>query len=142
MRSIFCILNLIPTFLLQGYCSVGILCILIVFFQVQYTYHCCKKYVEKLHRNFTDSYFKVRIKFIYSKKVTKFWEIFTLLLTTVYTVKSKVKILQNYVAFSEYMNFTKPKPKNCNRNFLPEVCKKNFRFWFFSKSVTVDTAHI
>ena len=36
MRSIFCILNLIPTFLLQGYCSVGIFCILIVFFQVQY----------------------------------------------------------------------------------------------------------
>ena len=29
-----------------------------------------------------------------------------LLLTTVDTVKSKVMILQNFVAFSEYMNFT------------------------------------
>ena len=46
-----------------------------------------------------------QLKFIYSEKATKFWEIFTLLLTTVHTVKSKVKILQNCVAFSEYMNF-------------------------------------
>ena len=44
-------------------------------------------------------------KFIYSEKATKFCEIFTLLLTTVHTVKSKVKISQNFVAFSEYMNF-------------------------------------
>ena len=42
------------------------------------------------------------VKFIYSEKATKFCEIFTLLLTV---AKSKVKILQNYVAFSEYMNF-------------------------------------
>ena len=46
------------------------------------------------------------LKFIYSEKATKFCEIFTLLLTTVHTVKSKVKISQNFVAFSEYMNFT------------------------------------
>jgi hypothetical protein len=45
------------------------------------------------------------IKFIYSEKATKFCEIFPLLLTTVHTVKSSVKILQNFVAFSEYMNF-------------------------------------
>ena len=45
------------------------------------------------------------LKFIYSEKVTKFCEIFTLLLTTVHTVKSKVKISHNFVAFSEYMNF-------------------------------------
>ena len=45
------------------------------------------------------------VKFIYSEKATKFCEIFTLLLTTVNTGKSKVKILQNLVAFSEYMNF-------------------------------------
>merc|ERR1711997_1165704 len=45
------------------------------------------------------------LKFIYSEKATKFCEIFTLLLTTVHTVKSKVKISQNFVAFSEYMNF-------------------------------------
>ena len=45
------------------------------------------------------------LKFIYSEKATKFCEIFNLLLTTVHTVKSKVKISQNFVAFSEYMNF-------------------------------------
>ena len=45
------------------------------------------------------------IKFVYSEKATKFCEIFTLLLSTVHTDKSKVKISQKYVAFSEYMNF-------------------------------------
>ena len=45
------------------------------------------------------------VKFIYSEKATQFCEIFTLLLTTVHTVKSKVKNLYNFVAFSEYMNF-------------------------------------
>ena len=45
------------------------------------------------------------LKFIYSEKAAKFCEIFTLLLTTVHTVKSKVKISQNFGAFSEYMNF-------------------------------------
>ena len=46
------------------------------------------------------------LKLIYSEKATKFGEIFPLLLTTVNTVKSKEKISQNFVAFSEYMNFT------------------------------------
>ena len=45
------------------------------------------------------------LKFIYSEKATKFCEIFTLLLSYVVPVKSKVKISQNFVAFSEYMNF-------------------------------------
>ena len=45
------------------------------------------------------------LKFIYSEKATKFCEIFPLLLTTVHTVKSKGTISQNFVAFSEYMNF-------------------------------------
>ena len=45
------------------------------------------------------------LKFIYSEKATKFCEIFTLFLTTVHTVRSNVKILQNFVAFSECMNF-------------------------------------
>ena len=49
--------------------------------------------------------FQPDLKFIYSEKATKFCEIFTLLLTTVYTVKIKVKISQNFVAFSEDMNF-------------------------------------
>ena len=47
----------------------------------------------------------LEIKFIYSEKATKFCEIFLLLLTTVHTVKSKGKISQDFVAFSEYMNF-------------------------------------
>ena len=45
------------------------------------------------------------VKFIYSEKATKFCKIFTLLLSYVVPVKSKVKISQNFVAFSEYMNF-------------------------------------
>ena len=49
--------------------------------------------------------FLLSLKFIYSEKATKFCEIFPLLLTTVHTVKSKEKISQNFVAFSEYMNF-------------------------------------
>ena len=48
---------------------------------------------------------KQKLKFIYFEKAAKFSEIFTLLLTTVHTVKSKVKISQNFVAFSECMNF-------------------------------------
>ena len=47
----------------------------------------------------------ISIKFIYSEKATKFCEIFTLILSNVVQVKSKVKILQNCVAVSEYMNF-------------------------------------
>ena len=46
------------------------------------------------------------VKFIYSEKATKFCEISTLLLSYVVPVKSKVEISQNFVAFSEYMNFT------------------------------------
>ena len=45
------------------------------------------------------------VKFIYSEKATKFCEIFPLLLTVCTVVKSKGKISQNFVAFSEYMNF-------------------------------------
>ena len=47
------------------------------------------------------------LKFIYSAKATKFCEIFTFLLTVCTVVKSKVKISQNFVAFSEYMNLIK-----------------------------------
>ena len=45
------------------------------------------------------------LKFIFSEKATKFCEIFTLLLSYVVPVKSKMDISQNFVAFSEYMNF-------------------------------------
>ena len=45
------------------------------------------------------------IKFIYSEKATKFCEISTVYLSYVVPVKLTVEILQNFVAFSEYMNF-------------------------------------
>ena len=45
------------------------------------------------------------VKFIYSEKATKFCEIFTLFLCVCTVDKSKVKITQNFVAFSEYTNF-------------------------------------
>ena len=48
-----------------------------------------------------------KIKFIYSEKGIKFCEIFTLLLSNVVPVKIKVKISQNFVVSSEYMNFTR-----------------------------------
>ena len=47
------------------------------------------------------------IKFIYSEKAAKFCKIFTLLLSYVVPVKNKVKILQNFVAFSEYNDFNR-----------------------------------
>ena len=47
------------------------------------------------------------LKFIYSEEATKFCEIFTLLLSVCIVDKSKVEILQNFVAFSEYTNFKK-----------------------------------
>ena len=40
-----------------------------------------------------------------AEKATTFCKIFTLLLPVCTVVKSKVKISQNFVAFSEYMNF-------------------------------------
>ena len=45
------------------------------------------------------------IKFIHSEKTTKFCEISTVDLSYVVPVKSTVEISQNFVAFSEYMNF-------------------------------------
>ena len=45
------------------------------------------------------------IKFIYSEKAIKFYEMSTLLLSYVEPVKSMVEISLNFVAFSEYMNF-------------------------------------
>ena len=65
------------------------------------------KYFEN---NFSDlqSYFgreNAILKFVYSEKAAKFCEISTLLLSRVHTDKCKVEISQNFVAFSEYMNF-------------------------------------
>ena len=56
-----------------------------------------KKPTEYISNNF--------VKFIYTEKTTKFCEISTVDLSYVVPVKSTVKISQNFVAFSEYMNF-------------------------------------
>ena len=58
---------------------------------------------------------------MYSEKATKFCEIFALLLSYVVPFKSKVKISQNFVAFSEYMNLNFKKRFICG----PEDLKKN-----------------
>ena len=47
----------------------------------------------------------VYLKFIYSEKATNFCAISTVDLSYVVTVKSRVEISPNFVAFSEYMNF-------------------------------------
>ena len=52
-------------------------------------------------------YFRFQsLKFTYSEKATNFCEISAGDFCYVVTVKSTVEILQNFVAFSEYMNFT------------------------------------
>ena len=48
---------------------------------------------------------KIPVKFIYSEKAKKIFKMSTLLLPYVVPIKSKVEISQNFVAFSEYMNF-------------------------------------
>ena len=45
------------------------------------------------------------VKFIFSEKATKFGEISIVFLSVCTIGKSKVEILQNFVAFSEYTNF-------------------------------------
>ena len=54
---------------------------------------------------FINLVFFYHTKFICSEKSTKFWEIFTLDLSYVVTVKSTVEISQLIMAFSEYINF-------------------------------------
>ena len=88
---------------------------------------------------------KCLVKFIYSEKATKFCKNFTLFLSYVVPVKSKVKISQNFVAFSEYINFIHfvlwrsyfyQKLNQTKMNFLQSRVFKFFfdiiwYFWFF-----------
>ena len=60
---------------------------------------------EIYRHNSLCSYWIVKLKFIYFEKATKCCEVFPLLLTAVHKVKSKGRISQNFVAFSEYINF-------------------------------------
>ena len=57
--------------------------------------------IAKFIRYDASSIASLCVKIIYSEKATKFCEIFALLLSYVVQVKSKVKISQNFVAFSE-----------------------------------------
>ena len=93
----------------------------ILWFEPRWTHFWCPHSMAKrctMLRKITGQFFlwigPTYLKFIYSEKATKFCEIFTLLLTVCTVVKSKVKILQNFVAFSEYMNF---KEKEINSKF-------------------------
>ena len=52
----------------------------------------------------------------YSEKAKKLWE--NLLLSYVVSVKSKGEISQNFVAFSEYMNFKKIYKLSKNNTFF------------------------
>ena len=65
---------------------------------------------EKMAKNFDKALVsllnkKFIIKFIYSEQATKFCEISTENLSYVVPFKSTVEILQNFVVFSEYMDF-------------------------------------
>ena len=68
-------------------------------------------YYCAVHHQMTDNNSQcsifMHVKFIYSEKSTKFCKIFTLLLIVCTVVKSKGKVSQNFVAFSDYMNFNK-----------------------------------
>ena len=55
---------------------------------------------EEMTSNFWKKATFCKIKFVYSENATKFCEISTLFLSSVVPVKSKVKILQNFAAFS------------------------------------------
>ena len=66
----------------------------------------CKIKIFSIPRNHFENFQRSILKFIHSEKATKFCEIFTLLLTGTTKDKSKMKNSQNFVAFSDYMNFT------------------------------------
>ena len=78
-------------------------------------------------------FLKLQLEFIYSEKATKFCEIFLLLLTVCTLVKSKEKILQNFVAFSEYMNFN----SNLRKALTSLLPKKSYIFRNLSKSFEI-----
>ena len=64
-----------------------------------------KEFFWKFDTEKSSLFHEFPLKFIYSEKATNFCEISTLDLSYVVTVKSMVEISQNFVAFSEYMNF-------------------------------------
>ena len=82
------------------------------FYKFKFSCQSPLSYIHNVQQNYltfqawTGKFFSVLLKFMYSENATKFCEIFISLLSYVVPVKSKVKISRNFVAFSEYMNFT------------------------------------
>ena len=80
-------------------------------------------------------------------KVHSFWEglkifkIFTLLLSHIVPVKSYVKISQNFVAFSEYMNFKKEKNKLKIKLYHAHGSRRKFFAEFNSNGSSVAMCH-
>ena len=79
------------------------------------------------------------LKFIYSEKATEFYEISTVDLSYVVQVKNKVEILQKFVAFSEYMNFT----FIFSKYFCPIVCliSPTKPLWCFRQGLKYASQH-
>ena len=67
-------------------------------------YDCWKYLPFAFYPNQAINSFLTPLKFIYSEKVTKFCKISTKYLSYGLPFKELVEILQNFVAFSEYMN--------------------------------------
>ena len=89
----------------------------------------------------------ILLMFIYFEKATIFCEIITIDLSYVVLVKSRVEILQNFVAFSKYMNFIgMSHDQHLNlvlffqKNLTVEVsepCKKIVQIWMSTNKKTV-----
>ena len=80
------------------------------------------KELEEKNRMLSENPGLLQVKFMYSEKATQFCKIFPLLLTVCTVIKSKGNISQNFVAFSEYMNFkTVLSQLDCN-----EIDSRNF----------------
>ena len=75
------------------------------------------------------------VKFVYSDKATKFCGISTLLLSTLHTDKSKVEISQNFVAFSEYMNFKVEKILKGSLYLIPSPSMSREHLNFFRQNI-------
>ena len=87
-----------------------------------------------------------QVKLIFSEKATKFSEIFKLLLTGTTQDKSKVKISQNFVDFSEYMNYNYQKARqirssNCIFRNLYYVCTDTYECSTWSYSLCMHSQY-
>ena len=65
-------------------------------------------FLDKSSMYFENVFGFFALKFIYSEKATIFCEISNLDLSYAVTVKSTLEISQNFVVFSEYINFILP----------------------------------